>query len=80
MKILDKSPDGTILKVSEQEIYYLIFAIRHYITESVFANQKMDAENILKVLNEGVYYGEASKDKPRRRYRGDYSQGHGSKT
>lgn len=62
MKVFDKTPEGTILKVSENEIYYLIFAIKDYLKRSVFANQKMDAEDILKTLNEGIYDGTTNKD------------------
>lgn len=62
MKILDKSPEGTILKVTENEIYYLTFAIRRYMKESVFANQKIDAYDILKILDKAVYDEKADKD------------------
>jgi len=82
MKIIDKSIEGTLIRVTEEELYLLERALNTMLDDAEYKDPDLllQCKFLLTTLGEGVYYGKASEDRPRRRYRGDYSQGHGSKT
>ncbi len=49
MKVLDKSECGTILKLSEAEIYLISNALNAY------PNKIIECEKLIRVLDEAVY-------------------------
>lgn len=60
MEVLNKSLEGTILKVTESEIYLLEKALKRLVnTSSKNTNASSDmidqSNDLLKVLNEGIY-------------------------
>lgn len=55
MKILDKDVTGTILKVSEVEIYALTHALRNHVKATSYKGVKEDAQALLDVLDDAVY-------------------------
>lgn len=67
MEVLNKSLEGTILKVTESEIYLVEKALLRLINTSsrntnTGSNMIDQSNDLLKVLNEGVYNGTTDKD------------------